>query len=299
MELHQLRYMTAVARLRHFSRAAEQCHVSQPSLSQQIAKLEDELGEPLFVRARRAVKLTPAGEVFLPRALRILEEVDHAKREAQDAGQLLRGVVNVGVLPTIAPFLLPGIIAAFSRQYPGVEIVVHEDTTAHLIQLAVEHEIDFAIASAPIADKRLEVRELFTEELLLAVPPGHPLARRRSVKTTDLETERFIVMQEGHCLGDQVLRFCERTAVHPHVSFRSAQLQSIQALVRAGLGISLIPAMAANKADPAAPIYRKLAPPVPQRSVTACWPHRRQPGRAAQALLQEAAAWKAGRTGAP
>ena len=124
MEMHQLRYVVAVARARNFSRAAEQCHVSQPSLSQQIQKLEEELGERLFDRMKREAKLTPHGEAFLPRALKILEEVDVAKREASDAHRLLRGRVIVGVLPTIAPYLLPAVLVDFAKEFPGVEIVV-------------------------------------------------------------------------------------------------------------------------------------------------------------------------------
>src|SRR6266478_6372994 len=175
MEMHQLRYVVAVARARNFSRAAEQCHVSQPSLSQQIQKLEDELGERLFDRLKREAKLTSHGEAFLHRAVRILEEVDAAKREATDAKSLLRGVLAIGVLPTIAPYLLPDVLAAFTGQFPGVEIEVHEDTTARLLKLALACEIDFALASRPIHEERLEIRKLFSEELLLALPPGHPL----------------------------------------------------------------------------------------------------------------------------
>src|SRR5580698_1960236 len=144
MEMHQLRYVVAVARTRNFSRAAEQCHVSQPSLSQQIQKLEDELGEQLFDRMKREAKLTSHGEAFLHRAIRILEEVDAAKREATDARDLLRGKVTIGVLPTIAPYLLPDAMAEFTEKYPGVEIVVQEDTTARLVKLALACEIDFA-----------------------------------------------------------------------------------------------------------------------------------------------------------
>ena len=133
MEMHQLRYAVAVARAGNFSRAAEQCHVSQPSLSQQILKLEEELGERLFERTKREAKLTPHGEAFLPRAVKILEEVDAARREASDARRLLRGRLIVGVLPTIAPYLLPEVLVTFAEKFPGVEIVVHEDTTARLL----------------------------------------------------------------------------------------------------------------------------------------------------------------------
>jgi LysR family hydrogen peroxide-inducible transcriptional activator len=228
MEMHQLRYVVAVVRAGNFSRAAEQCHVSQPSLSQQILKLEEELGERLFDRTKREAKLTPHGEAFLPRAVKILEEVDAARREASDAQRLLRGRLIIGVLPTIAPYLLPEVLVTFAEKFPGVKIVVHEDTTARLLKLAQAYEIDFALASRPIQDERMEVKDLFTEELRLALPPGHRLTRKRTVRLADLEKEPFIVMKEGHCLGDQVLTFCERRDLKPTINFRSAQLETIQ-----------------------------------------------------------------------
>jgi LysR family hydrogen peroxide-inducible transcriptional activator len=286
MEMHQLRYMAAVARTRNFSRAAEECHVSQPSLSQQIQKLEDELGEPLFDRMKREAKLTPHGETFLPRAMKILEEVEAAKREVSDAQSLLRGMVRVGVLPTIAPYLLPSVMATFTEKFPGLEIVVQEDTTARLLKLALACEIDFAVASRPICDERLEVRELFSEELLIALPPKHPLTRKRTVSANDLKGQRLIVMQEGHCLGDQVLGFCDRHGLHHGISFRSAQLETIQSLVQAGLGISLIPAMAAQRDRKHAPEYRSLRSLKPSRQIVAVWPKQRPPGRAACEFLK-------------
>jgi len=288
MEIHQLRYVVAVARTGNFSRAAEQCHIAQPSISQQIQKLEDELGERLFERTKREARLTGHGEAFLLRAVRILEEVDAAKREAKDAKDLLRGRLTVGVLPTIAPYLLPDLLARFTAKFPGIEIVVHEDTTAALLKLAHAYEIDFALASRPIADQRVEVKDLFTEELLLALPRDHSLTRKRTVKLPDLENERFIVMKEGHCLGDQLLSFCERRALKPNISFRSAQLETIQALVSSGIGISLIPAMAASRQREDLPKYRSLPRPGPSRKIVALWPQQRPLGRAAQEFLKTA-----------
>jgi LysR family hydrogen peroxide-inducible transcriptional activator len=285
MEMHQLRYVAAVARTGNFSRAAEQCHVSQPSLSQQVQKLEGELGERLFERTRRGVRLTPAGEAFLPRALRVLEEVNSALREAREAGELLRGTLRVGVLPTIAPYLLPGVIAAFAQKFPGVEIVVQEDTTAQLLRAAAVYEIDLALASLPLLDDHFAIEPLFTEELLLALPAGHRLATKRRIAAADLEGERLIVMKEGHCLGDQVLAFCDRQAAAA-VRFRSAQLETIHALVRAGLGISLVPAMAARSDTPGL-LCRSLQAPRPERTIVACWPKSRVPSRAAEAFLAE------------
>ena len=289
MEMHQIRYVVAVARSGNFSRAAEQCHVSQPSLSQQIQKLEDELGERLFDRLKREAKLTTHGQAFLRRALRILEEVDAAKREATDARELAGGTVTLGVLPTIAPYLLPPVITQFHARHPGVEIIVQEDTTAQLLKLALACEIDFALASLPIADARFEVRELFSEEFFVALPPGHPLTGRRVLRPADIEGERFIVMKEGHCLGDQVLNFCERRDVRPNVTFRSAQLETVQSLVCAGMGLSLIPAMAVGAGRARHPEYRSLQSPRPERKIVAFWPKQRPPGRAAEELLNVAA----------
>mgnify|MGYP001157829302 CR=1 FL=1 len=286
MEMHQLRYAVAVARAGNFSRAAEHCHVSQPSLSQQIQKLEAELGERLFDRLKRRARLTAAGERFLVRATRILEEAEAARREARESGELLRGTVTLGVLPTLAPYLLPEVLARFTRRYPGIEVVVEEDTTAGLVRQAVACEIDFALASLPLREPRLAVKELFTEELLLAVPRTHRLARKRLVAPADLAGERLIVLKEGHCLGDQVLGFCDRRGLRAAISFRSAQLETIQAMVRSGLGLSLIPAMAAR--HPARPglQYRSFEPPRPSRRIVAVWPAQRPPGRAATAFLQ-------------
>ena len=289
MEMHQLRYVVAVARMGNFSRAAEQCHVSQPSLSQQILKLEEELGERLFDRTKREARPTSHGEAFLRRAVRILEEVDGARREAEDAKSLNSGTVTLGVLPTIAPYLLPGVMAAFAKHYPGVEMIVQEETTSRLLKLLHGYEIDFALISLPLAGdeaERLEVMPLLIEELLLALPSEHPLARKRTLSPRDLEMERLIVMQEGHCLGDQVLGFCNRRDLRPMISFRSAQLETIQSLVAAGMGISLIPAMAAVFEKKARPAYRSLSGEKPERKIVAAWPTQRPLGRGSMEFLK-------------
>jgi LysR family transcriptional regulator, hydrogen peroxide-inducible genes activator len=276
MELHQLRYVAAVAQTGSFSRAAEHCHVSQPSLSQQIQKLEDELGQRLFDRLPRKVRLAAAGELFLPRALRVIEELDLAQREVRDSQGQLRGSLTIGALPTIAPYLLPPVICAFSQKHPRVEVIVQEDTTARLLQLGSAGEIDLLIASLSISGDRFESELLFREELLLALSPDHPLANRKHVTLADLQAERFILMKEDHCLGNQVLDFCNRRDFHPQVSCRSAQIETVQALVQAGLGVSLVPRMAVGKSHAAEPLYRSLANPRPTRDV-ALLRHKRRP----------------------
>ena len=285
MEMHQLRYVVAVARAGTFSRAARHCNVSQPSLSQQIQKLEDELGERLFDRLKREARPTPFGSLFLLRARRILEEVDAAQREAGDAREMLSGSVTIGALPTIAPYLLPEVVADFMAQFPGVSVEIQEDTTARLVRQATAWELDFAITSMPIQGERLTVEELCSEELLLALPPDHPLSRKRSVSAADLEGERLIVMKEGHCLGDQMLGFCGQNDRRQRISFRSPQLETVQAMVRAGLGISLVPQMAARQGQPDQPVYRSLSRPAPRRSIAVVSPAQRPLSRAAVRML--------------
>ena len=286
MELHQLRYLLAVAKTGNFSRAAEQCHVSQPSLSQQIAKLESELGERLFSRLKRSAVLTSAGEALVQRASRILAEVEAARRDVADAAEQVRGKVNVGVIPTIAPYLLPRVLALTARECPGMEVRIHEATTAQLLVSAAACEIDLAIISLPIADARFVREPLFDEELLLAVPPRHPLIKKPRVRLRDLENERFILMEEGHCLTDQSLRFCHRNDLHPQVAFRSAQLETIQALVASGVGISLIPKLALHPKRPGQPVYLSLADPKPMRTIGVLWRKEHHHSRAAREFLR-------------
>jgi LysR family hydrogen peroxide-inducible transcriptional activator len=286
MELHQLRYLIAIAKNGNFSRAAEQCHVSQPSLSQQIQKLEEELGEKLFNRLKRCVVLTAAGEALLPRATRIVNEVEAARHDVADASDLVRGHVNIGVLPTVAPYLLPRVLSVVARQCPGIDVLIHEEPTAQLLRMAGACEIDLAIVSLPIQDDRFIVETLLDEELLLAVPPDHPLSRKRTVQLTDLEGERFILMKEGHCLGDQALRFCERQDLTPSIAFRSAQLETIQALVSAGVGISLIPEMACRPNRSKAPVYRSLTKSRPHRNISVIWHKEQHQSKAVREFLR-------------
>ncbi len=286
MELHQLRYVLAVAQTGNFSRAAALCHVAQPSLSQQIQKLELEMGERLFTRLRREAVPTAAGRAVIARAASILREVEEVRREVADSGDKVQGVVNLGVLPTIAPYLLPAVITRCQRDFPTVEIIVQERTTSVLLSLAASCEIDMAVLSLPIIDERFTVETLFTEDLLLAVPPGHRLARRAQVRLPEVEKERFILLQEGHCLGDQALRFCDRQHCHPSVIFRTAQLETIQSLVAAGVGVSLMPRMACQRDRLLQPAYVPLAEPCPQRAIAALWRREQHHSRAAAALLE-------------
>jgi LysR family hydrogen peroxide-inducible transcriptional activator len=279
MEIHQLRYFLAVALAGNFSRAAEACHVAQPSLSQQILKLEGELGERLFERKARHVSLTAAGELFRGRAARVIAELHEARREVRDSSGEPRGQVNLSALPTIAPYLLPKIIRGFSRHCPAVATIVHEETTDRALRALEQHEIDLALVSLPIASPRVRVRALFSEELLLALPKRHPLLRKRKLAGADLAREKFIFMAETHCLGAQSLQFCYAKGFTPQISCRSAQMETVQALVATGVGISMVPAMARQRS--ARVSYRSLGKPKPTRTIALIWDKHRQLSRAA------------------
>lgn len=247
MELHQLRYFLAVARTKNFSRAAEQCRVAQPSLSQQIIKLENELGEKLFERTKREVALTSAGDLLQTHAERVLADVERACDEVRELRGLVRGRVVLGVLPTVAPYFLPQRLQAFTARFPAVEVVVNEDTTGHLTAALLANEVDVAIVSLPVQRPGLVAEEFFVENLLVALPDGHALAKKRGLAIHDLGQEAFILMKEGHCLAGQALQFCQLNGFAPRVSFRSAQIETVLAFVARGWGVSVVPQMACER----------------------------------------------------
>jgi LysR family hydrogen peroxide-inducible transcriptional activator len=287
MELHQLRYFVAVADTGNFSRAAERCHVSQPSLSQQILKLESFLRQRLFDRLGRKVLLTDAGRLLLERAVTILANVDDAERRLRSGDELPGTRFSVGAIPTIAPFLLPAVVERHLRRWPGVELAIEEDVTARMVQAVAAGELDLGLAALPIEDERLRAEPLLTEPLLLALPPRHRLTRRTRITPEDLRDERFILLGEMHCLGEQVLSFCRASGCQPRITCRSAQIATIQELIAAGQGISLLPAMAQRSGRTSRLVYRTLAEGQPTRTVVAVWHRHRYRSPAAERFLAE------------
>jgi LysR family hydrogen peroxide-inducible transcriptional activator len=275
MELHQLRYFVAVAELGHFTRAAERCLVAQPSLSQQISKLEKELGRPLFDRLGRVVRLTEAGRTFYDQAVAILAAVEEARRQVIDASGEQGGSVAVGAIPTVAPFLLPSLASAFQRRYRGSRVVIFEDLTAHVVENCLRGELDVGVLALPIVDPRLHVEPLFEEELLLALPVGHPLTKKRRVTTDDLNGQAFILLNEMHCLGQQIVAFCNQESCSPFMVCRSAQLLTVQELVSVGHGVSLLPAMACDFDRHSRRVYRRLSGAAPTRTLGMIWHKQR------------------------
>ncbi|MET0261345.1 MAG: LysR substrate-binding domain-containing protein [Rariglobus sp.] len=265
MEIQQLRYFVAVVRLKNFSRAAEQCRVAQPSLSQQIMKLEDELGERLLERTRREAKLTEAGRVFLPHAERVLGELELGRDKVNGIGGVVRGRILLGVIPTVAPYYLPGVMRAFGKAHQEIQVSVTEATTSELVRSVQVGELDLALVSLPVTTRGVVSVEVFSEALWLALPKGHPLAKRETVKMGELSEEPFMLLQDGHCLAGQSLEFCTMRGFAPKVTFRSAQMETIQAFVAAGMGVSMVPAMARRTG--AGVVYRALHGKTPERKI--------------------------------
>ena len=244
MEIHQLRYFCAVAETSSFSRAAVRTHVSQPSLSQQILKLEDELGARLFDRLGRSVRLTELGKTFLPRARAVLRELEAAKGDVNERKDSVGGSICIGVIPTIAPYLLPPHLTFFTRQFPQARLAVVEEITPVLLERLRASSVDIAILALPIRGNEFETFSLFTERLFAALPKGHKLARHSSLSLKDLRAEPFLLLRDGHCFRDTAIAACGRARLNPQIVFESGQFSSILSMVGTGMGVSIIPEMA-------------------------------------------------------
>ncbi len=247
MEAKQLRYFLAVARACSFVKAAEAEGVAQPSLSQMIKRLEDDLGVPLFDRLGRTVRLTVHGEALLPHAEAVLREMEMA-RKAVDAGKSPeRGRVRLGVIPTLLPGAAAPAVRDFARQFPAIEVELFAQTTERLIERLRLGDLDLALLALPIKHDEIVCSELFREPLLAAVPPGHEMAGSRSIPLARLKGEKLLLLREGHCLREDVLEACTRARADFETFFESDQLDSLLALVEAGFGVSLVPATAARR----------------------------------------------------
>jgi LysR family hydrogen peroxide-inducible transcriptional activator len=276
MELHQLRYFVAVAETGSFTRAAEREGVTQPTLSEQVMRLESRgsgVGRRLFDRLGRKVVLTDAGHALLGRAQEILAAVGEAERAVRDSTE--GGRLRVGAIPTIAPFFLPGVVARFRQNLPTIQIQLKEDRTERLLADLLAGELDVGVMALPIRDDRLHVEKLFSEPLVMALPTHHKLSKKAEVKLVDVVNEAFILLDDMHCFGDQVLSFCRRGGLEPQVVCRGEQIVTLLAMVAAGLGVSVVPEMAAVGDTSKGRIYRPLGKPTPTRTLCAVWHKQR------------------------
>jgi len=247
MEIHQLRYFCAVARDGTFTRASESEHVAQPSLSQQILKLEAELGARLFDRLPRSARLTVFGRAFLPKAERILRELEEAKSSMLEMTGEEKGDVVLGVIPTIASYLLPRLLTGFSRMHSMVTVKIVEDITPVLLDRLHRGSMDLALVALPVAGEDLTALDLFDDHFFAVLPETHSLASRDTLRMSDLKDDPFLLLKEGHCFRDSVIDACRESRVKPNVVFESGQFSTILAMVSAGMGVSAVPRMAVQE----------------------------------------------------
>jgi LysR family transcriptional regulator, hydrogen peroxide-inducible genes activator len=283
MELHQLRYFCAVADTHSFSRAAVQCHVSQPSLSQQILKLEDELNVRLFDRLGRTIRLTSVGETFLPRARAVLRELEAARGDVAEQRGSLSGTVSVGVIPTVAPYFLPAYLSRFSRQCPEAQLSIVEEITPVLLERLRAATIDIAVLALPIRGHEFESFPILTERLYAAVPKQHRFGRQDSLSLKDLHAEPFLLLRDGHCFRDTAVAACDRAHLHPQIVFESGQFSSLLSMVGAGIGVSIVPEMAVDRKSRCS--FVRLADQHATRTIGAVRLRGRSLSRAQSALL--------------
>jgi LysR family hydrogen peroxide-inducible transcriptional activator len=285
MNLRDLEYLVALAETRHFGRAAERCHVSQPTLSAQLRKLEGFLGVPLVERQPRRIGLTAAGEAVVERARRMLRDADDIRSLARASQDPLGGQLKVGLIPTLGPYLLPRVAPKIAKALPKLSLLLHEYQTAPLVERTLAGELDLAILALPAETDGLATRPLFDEPFLVAMPERHRLAARKRVKAEDLEGEKLLLLEEGHCLRDQALEVCAHVGTEEQ-AFRGTSLETLRQMVAAGLGLTLLPGLSADGpfASTRGLTVRPFASPTPHRMIGAAWRRSTSRGKAIDAV---------------
>ena len=247
MNLRDLSYIIAVAETHHFGQAAQRCFVSQPTLSGQIKKLEEELGVVIFERTNRSVEITPVGETILVHARQIMEQADIIEQLARASQDPLAGPLRIGAIPTLSPYLMPLILLPLKKQHPQMKLVLSEELTDTLLERLRNHEIDAALLATEVEEPDLTSIALFDEPFWIAYPRKHPFYTKDKITRKDLESVNLLLLAEGHCLADQAMEVChlkERSAQGELADLRAASLETLLQLVGAGFGCTLVPALA-------------------------------------------------------
>ena len=274
MNIRDLQYLVALAEHRHFGRAADASFVSQPTLSTQIRKLEDELNVTLVERAPRKVLLTETGRAIAERARAVLAEVAEIKLIARRAGDPEAGELRLGVFPTLGPYLLPHLVPLVRRAFPRLELMLIEEKSDQIVQMLHAGTLDVGILALPIHEDSLHTEFLFEEPFVLAVPSEHPLASRKArLRMSDLEDQSLLLLEDGHCLRDQALELCQLAGAGERMGFRATSLETLRQMVAANVGITLLPTLAIKP-----PVARtanvkliEFAGHAPSRTVALVW----------------------------
>jgi len=273
MNIRALQYFVKLAELRHFSKAAEACFVSQPTLSTQIRKLEEELGVLLVERAPRKVMLTPIGEDIAHRARYILRDIEHIKDAARRSKDPETGMVKLGIFPTLAPYLLPHVIPQIRSCYPELRLQLTEEKTEDILNLLDQGQLDAGLLALPVEDRGMEIEVLFTEPFVTAMPAGHPLADKQSIELKDLAGEELLLLEEGHCLRQQALEVCGLAGAHERVDFHATSMETLRQMVATNAGVTLMPVLAVKPPIPETGniTLRPFAQPAPSRTIALVW----------------------------
>ena len=273
MNLRDLKYLVALAEHRHFGRAAEASFVSQPTLSTQIRKLEDELGVTLIERAPRRVMLTPIGLEIAERARSVIAEVEAMSELARRSRDPEAGSVRLGLFPTLGPYLLPHVLPKVRERFPRLELLLVEEKTDVILQRLRDGKLDAGILALPLHDEQLRIEPLFDEPFMLAVPQGHPMASKPALDTDDLRDADLLLLEEGHCLRDQALDVCRLAGAGEREGFRATSLETLRQMVAAGVGMTLLPMLAVQPPVPASPdiALLRFAGDAPHRRIAMVW----------------------------
>ncbi|ASF44801.1 LysR substrate-binding domain-containing protein [Methylovulum psychrotolerans] len=270
MNLRDLHYLIAVADLRSFVQAAERCHISQPTLSTQIKKVEDSLGVQIFERTNKKVLPTELGEQIIASARRILQEVGHINELARIAQDPLAGNLRLGAFPTLATYIFPQLVPLIKQTLPKVRLILVEEKTEQLLQQLKQGQIDAALLALPIIDDYLATVELFADEFFLAVAADHPLASKATVNPADLSGQALLLLDEGHCLRGHALQICQLNGLQEQQDVRATGLETLRQMVRAGTGITFMPRVAIRTHDEGI-CYLPFALPAPSRTIGLVW----------------------------
>ena len=273
MNIRDLKYLVATVESEHFGQAAEQCCVSQPTLSMQLKKLEDELGVQLFERTNKCVMTTPIGKILAEQARKILGEINTLKQLATNSKDPFSGEFRLGIIPTMGPYLLPTVLSQLKKYLPKINLIVYENKTDLLLTELKSGLLDAVILALPVDKHGLISHELFKEEFLLALPKSHALSKKTKISLDDIQHEELLLLEDGHCLREQIMDACHMISSHEKSGFKATSLETLRHLVASGAGVTLLPEMATRSLQKNSGniILKSFSKPIPSRRVAMLW----------------------------
>jgi len=270
MNLRSMQYIVTTADLLSFSKAAKQCNVSQPTLSEQIKKIEDLLDIIIFERSNKKVIITDEGREIVESARKILREMDNIKQISDNKKDPCGGTLSIGAFPTLAPYIFPTLVPRIKKHLPKIRLILVEEKTEQLLEKLREGQIDAALLALPIEDNSLNVRPLFIDKFFVALPPSHPLAEKESIGIKELSDHELLLLEEGHCLRDQALEVCSKVGLETKENFRATSLETLRQMIKAGTGITFMPEIAISKGETGIK-YIPFKKPIPTRTIALVW----------------------------